>query len=91
MEDEWNMLKTKLSNLHKDDNFNLIDIRNDYVNELPSEISSKIIGFPTIMATKNGNMLKVLMIEKKEKCMIFVKIFIRFKYEFGIIKFIYWW
>ena len=58
MNNEWKKLKAKLSNLHKEDNFNLVDVRNDYVNELPNEISSKIIGFPTIMATKDGNMIK---------------------------------
>ena len=58
MEDDWEKLKKLINEKNSDDNINIIDVESSYSNKLPSNISSSIIGYPTIIALQNGNIVK---------------------------------
>ena len=58
MKDDWEKLKQLLKENNKDDNINIVDVESSYSDKLPDNISSSIIGYPTILALQNGDIAK---------------------------------
>ena len=58
MENDWEKLKKLLTEKNYDDDMNIIDVESSYSNRLPDNISSTVIGYPTILALQNGNIVK---------------------------------
>lgn len=58
MKEEWEKLKQLLKENNKDDNINIVDVESSYSDKLPDNISSSIIGYPTILALQNGDIAK---------------------------------
>ena len=58
MKEEWEKLKQLLKENNKDDNINIVDVESSYSDKLPDNISSSIIGYPTILALQSGELAK---------------------------------
>lgn len=58
MKDEWEKLKELVKKNNEDDNINIVDVESSYSDKLPDNISSSIVGYPTIIALQNGDIAK---------------------------------
>ena len=59
MNEEWEKLQDLIKKNHKNDSLNIVDVEASFANKLPSNISSNILGYPTILALKNGEIVKI--------------------------------
>lgn len=58
MKEEWEKLKQLIKENNKDDNINIVDVESSYSDKLPDNISSSIVGYPSILALRNGDIAK---------------------------------
>lgn len=61
---EWKKLLHLLKQKHKNENLNVVDIESEHHGKLPSDITSEVIGYPTILALNDGKVSKTFQEER---------------------------
>ena len=61
---EWKKLLHLLKQKHNKDNLNVVDIESEHHEKLPSDITSEVIGYPTILALNDGKVSKTFQEER---------------------------
>jgi len=69
MENDWSKLKSLLTSRHSKSPMNIVDIESSYLSKMPDTIKSRVIGFPSMFALKNGKISHEYNDERKSSAM----------------------